>query len=129
MILLMKYYHLGFKKRFTASKKESNRKSDIIVCISQNTAKDLFKFNPVINPNKVRVIYNGVSKDYFPLTNKDDYGDYVLFVGMRGRYKNFKFTVNSLVNTKYKLLICGTKLNEYEVKYLEDKLGKIDIYT
>lgn len=41
-------------------------KSDFVICISESTKNDLIKFFP-IDVNKIRVIYNGVSDEYFPL--------------------------------------------------------------
>lgn len=98
------------------------KKSDAIVCISENTKKDLLKYLPDIDTSKVHVIYNGVSEDYFPLKNipYPQYQDYVLFVGGRQGYKNFDFVVKTLQNTSYKLLICGSSFKEDE-KEIVDK--------
>lgn len=98
--------------------------SDIIVCISQNTAHDLLKLCPNIDRKKIRIIYNGVSEQYYPLEQMDEsYKSSVLFVGARSGYKNFKFTVDSIVETKYNLVICGSPLLDSEVQYLNNKLG------
>lgn len=43
------------------------RHSDYIVCISENTRKDFFKFYPNFPSEKVKVIYNGVSDDYYQI--------------------------------------------------------------
>ena len=45
------------------------RKADVIVSISENTKKDILRFLPDIDPDKIRVIYNGVSDDYRPMSN------------------------------------------------------------
>lgn len=98
------------------------RNSDAVVCISENTKKDLFRFLPDINPEKVYVIYNGVSEDYYPIPDipYPQYRDCVLFIGGRQGYKNFRFTVEALSGTKYNLLVCGKSLDEDE-KVLLDK--------
>lgn len=98
------------------------RNSDAVVCISENTKKDLFRFLPDINPEKVYVIYNGVSEDYYPIPYipYPQYRDCVLFIGGRQGYKNFRFTVEALSGTKYNLLVCGKSLDEDE-KVLLDK--------
>ncbi len=105
------------------------RNSAAVVCISRNTKNDLFRFLPDIPPEKVHVIYNGVSEDYHPLgaSPYPRYRDHVLFVGGRHGYKNFDFVVRALTATRYKLLICGAPLNREETAML-DKLLK-DRYT
>lgn len=100
------------------------RNSDQIVCISRNTRDDLLQFLPDISPAKVSVIYNGVSNDYYPLRSvKDDLSDYLMFVGARDGYKNFRFTVEVAKETRMRLLICGAPLTEQENKLLNSKLG------
>ncbi len=98
------------------------RKSDAIVCISENTKKDLFKYLPDTALEKVHVIYNGVAEDYRPLetTPYPQYKNSVLFVGGRQGYKNFDFVVRSLHPTSYNLIICGSPLTLNE-KILCDK--------
>lgn len=100
------------------------RRSDAVVCISENTRRDLFKYMPDVDPEKVRVIYNGVSDAYFPLGSVPypEYRDYVLFVGGRQRYKNFDFVVKALAGSKYKLLVCGAPLTTQEKEKLDTYL-------
>lgn len=100
------------------------RDSDAIVCISENTKKDLLHFVPDIDPNKVYVIHNGVSKEYYYLKSKPypELSEAVLFVGGRDGYKNFDFVVESLKQTKYSLLICGKSLSNKELLNLNNKL-------
>lgn len=97
------------------------RRSDAVVCVSESTRKDLFKYLPDINPEKVSVIHNGVS-DYFSQLNESpypQYSDYLLFVGGRQSYKNFKFLVESLSLSDFKLLICGAPLSKEEIRLLD----------
>lgn len=107
------------------------RRSDAIVCISENTKKDLFKFIPDINPEKVHVIYNGVSEDYHPIDDISifEYHDCVLFVGGRQSYKNFDFVVKALKSTRFRLLICGAPLNSDEISLLEKYLPERYIHV
>ncbi|MCB4234533.1 glycosyltransferase [Kaistella anthropi] len=37
------------------------KKADLVICISNNTKKDLLKFFPEVDENKIKVVYNGVS--------------------------------------------------------------------
>lgn len=100
------------------------RNSQAVVCISENTKKDLFKYIPTISSENVYVIHNGVSESYYPLTTKPypNYKEYVLFVGGRQGYKNFNFVIDALSDTKYKLLICGSSLTKGEIEILESRL-------
>ena len=63
------------------------RNSDLVICVSQNTADDLMKFCP-IDPAKIRVVYNGVSSVYTPLSQTEHTNE-VVFIAARGWYKNF----------------------------------------
>lgn len=99
--------------------------SEIIVCVSHNTAKDLQRFCPSVDSSRVKTIYNGVSNAYKPLLETSvDHRDSVLYVGARDGYKNFKFTAEALQPTKYKLLICGSSLTPQEMKFLNLTLGE-----
>lgn len=101
------------------------RKSHRIVCISENTRKDLLKFLPDIQPSKVTVIYNGVSEEYHPISSiKSGLSDCLMFVGARGGYKNFDFAVEVAAQDQKRLLICGAPLNDEETKFLVSRLGK-----
>ena len=101
------------------------RHSDAVVCISENTKKDLFKFVPDIDPKKVFVIYNGVADDYKVVPNViNEYKNYLLFVGGRNAFKNGKFFVESIKDTKYKVLFCGKPLSEEERKLYNSLIGE-----
>ena len=106
------------------------RNSDVIVCISENTKRDLMEYIPDINPNRIRVIYNGVSNDYQQVkTNRwNDLGDYVVFVGSRQPYKQFEFTARALKDTPYKMAIVGGELNDQEIAFLNKTLGNDRYY-
>ena len=78
-----------------ASKKELIYNSAHIIAISENTKKDILELYPV-DPDKISVIYHGaptLPKEILP----NEYGDYILFVGRRTRYKNFLFLWNQLL--------------------------------
>ncbi len=100
------------------------RKSDVIVCVSENTKADLFRFLPDIDRNKVHVIHNGVS-DHFamlPEPPMPELQNHVLYVGGRQDYKNFRFAVDTVSRTGLHLLICGAPLSVDEKEMLEEKL-------
>ena len=120
------YFASGIRKMFHCRQKYAAiRHSDIIVCISENTKRDLLKFLPDIDPAKIRIIYNGVSEAYRPVEDKiSELEEYVLFVGARDGYKNFRFVVDSLQETSLKLAVCGKPLTPEERQELDDKLGR-----
>lgn len=119
------YFSSGIKRKIHCWQKyRAIRNSQYIICISENTKKDLLKFLPDISPDRIRVIYNGVSDDYHPVNywneNHLPFGryNYLLFVGARDSYKNFNFLVQSLENTGYNLIIVGPELLNVEIDLL-----------
>lgn len=120
-------YNNGIRKWIHSwQKKRAVKHSDYIICISENTKNDLLKFYPEIGKNKVKVIYNGVSEDYFVCDKSCndiipfDKNSYILFVGSRAKYKNFELTVKSVSKTQYNLVIVGAPLNKKEKDFVID---------
>ena len=109
------------------------KNADGIVCISENTKKDLLKFYPLVDEKKVRVIHCGVGDNFAPCP-KDTLNDgvlqkwletkYVLYVGGRSGYKNFITALQALSQLPdCALLIAGGgALSDEEKKMLSDKL-------
>lgn len=108
-------------------------KSDGVICVSQNTKKDLLKFYPKVSEDKIAVIYNGVDegyrfltdcapvRDYLPFEEKS----YLLYVGDRkSKYKNFLHVVESAIKTKLPLVLVGAQPQEDEVAFLNNSVGK-----
>lgn len=118
-------------------KKWAVKKAKGVVCISENTKKDLLFFMPNTDENKIRVIYNGVSEDFFNIEYEFNIADkdlrfkhlenekYLLYVGHRTGYKNFKLAVDAASQflNQYKLVIVGERFTEEEKKWVESKLG------
>jgi len=98
-------------------KYQAIRKSDYVVCISENTKQDLIKFLPDVNKEKIKVIYNGAS-DVFHILDNRRIGDYVLFVGSRDPYKNFDKIIKPICESKLRLVIVGKPLNNSEIQLL-----------
>ncbi|MGN7808437.1 glycosyltransferase family 4 protein [Flavobacterium johnsoniae] len=107
--------------------------SNGIICISENTKKDILHFLPHVNESKIKVIYNGVDEEFKPLEynsnfhkkhNFDDFA-YALYIGdRRATYKNFYMAVNACDLANIPLLIIGGgELTAEELRYLEIKLG------
>lgn len=103
--------------------------SDAVVCVSKNTKQDLQRYLPTIEEDKIHIIYNGKSDAFFKLNYGNRSYDFVLFVGKRGGYKNFKTLIGALENDlSLKLkIVGGGKLTREELKILS-KIGK-DRYT
>lgn len=95
------------------------RKSQKIVCISENTRQDLLKLLPDVDPNRVCVIYNGMDKKFYRQEGAAT-EDYVLYVGNRDRYKNFVSIIHPLAQCGRKLKITGKPLTEKEEKLMRD---------
>lgn len=125
------YYYTGLKKEIHLWQKyRAISKSDYIICISENTKRDLLKFLPGVDTTKIRVIYNGVSDDYFPIKEKTtiklpfEPEMYVLFIGSREKYKNFELAVKAVAYNKFKLIIVGAPLSKQELSFLCNELGQ-----
>jgi mannosyltransferase len=118
---LAKYVHV-LQKGFAI------KKSDGIICVSENTKKDLLRFYPMIDESKIKVIYNGVGEEFFKLKNSKEHlvgnleilkdKKYILYIGDRSGYKNFDIAINVLEGlSEYSLVIIGGK--EFSKEELE----------
>jgi mannosyltransferase len=129
------YFSSGLKKLLNSyQKKKAIKSADIVICISENTKKDLLHFFPEFIYKDIRVIYNGVSADYFilpELKRIQTMSPYFLFVGSRASYKNFDFSINAISQTENFLLkIVGSSLSEKELKMLNELIpGRWEIHT
>lgn len=90
---------------------DSIRASQAIICISENTRRDLLEFLPTIEPDRVHVVYNGVGEAFSPITLEQRSSSaqlQVLFVGARGGYKHFDTVVSALeMLPDFRLLCVG----------------------
>ena len=106
-------------------KKRAILKSDVLICISQSTYDDMVQLIPESVTKDVRIIHNGCSDDFKPLHQSENKcSNNILFIGARGRYKNFESVVNALsLSDKYTLLVVGGgRLEDSERHLLESKL-------
>jgi mannosyltransferase len=126
------FYYSGIRRFLnTFLKKKAIKSADAIITVSNNTKKDLLNLYPEINSDKIRVIYNGVSDDFFLIDKDKEYSNYFLFVGSREFYKNFDFIVEELSNlSDMDLYIVGSKLSTKEILFLNKKLlGRWRLFT
>lgn len=106
-------------------KYQAIKHSDYIIGVSKNTLEDMLKYFPEFKNKKMRVIYHGISDDFYPIKNKNNwikindyelyYNSYFFYFGNRNSCKNFKLLINAysafLKNSKNKnipeLVIAG----------------------
>jgi glycosyltransferase involved in cell wall biosynthesis len=90
--LFPQYYPNG--GRFIAEKKRCFERADLLIAISESTAKDIVRCYPHINPEKISVTHLGVDPSFFRNSkpqNIQQYGrPFLLYVGHRTGYKNFR---------------------------------------
>lgn len=125
-------YELYYDKEFKTIHQESINKKNVIkrathiICPSENTRRDILKLYPEISADRVTVIYHGSSlPDNVVETSLDLPPTYLLYVGKRGKYKNFTWLIKSLAGflEKEKIsLICagGKPLSNDEKNLLAD---------
>ena len=123
-----KYYN---KKSVWYPKKKILDRCDHIICISENTKKDL-KDIYGINDKKISTIYLATDIDQInSFKNRLIEDKYFLYVGNRNDYKNFKILIKMLAKyagefKNYKcILFGGEKLSKLEKKIIIE--NKIDL--
>ena len=132
-----KFYKEKFKNE-NENKIKYFKNMDKIICISENTKKDLIDYYK-ISPNLIKVIHLGVSfdKDYITIDHLLPDKPYLLFVGFRSRYKNFKNFINAYSKSKRLKndfdVVCfgGDSFTSDEINFFKDsgiskKIKKID---
>ncbi len=82
-------------------KRRALRQAASIITVSQNTKDDLLKFYPWIEPDKVRVIHNGIDLEFFFPLPVDNHAlpankKILVYVGARGLHKNFGMALRLL---------------------------------
>ena len=78
------HFSKGLKKWVHCyQKKKAISAADVVICISENTKKDLLYFYPQFSIKDIRVVYNGVSLDYFripEIKSENNISPFLLFV-------------------------------------------------
>lgn len=113
-------------------KKYAVKNSQYIICISENTKQDLFHFYPWVDPSRVVVINNGVSETFRVLKGAEKFtstpfeeGTYLLYVGGRAKYKNFKLALDYVKQYDKKLVVVGAPFSEEEMTLIEEAKERI----
>ena len=116
----------GWKAKLNIlERKRSYFDADAIICISENTKKDLLEIYPRLAGHcPIHVIHHGFSTPDFdhrrpPQVLKDS--GYVLYVGGRKNYKNFKLALHGFVESGVwrdgvKLVCTGSDFNDQELE-------------
>ena len=119
-------------------KRYAIRNSQGIICISENTKKDLLYFVPNVDERKIKVIYNGVSEDFYKIEEEYHINEkrkefsslennkYLLYIGHRTSYKNFDLVIKAAAELvgQYKLVVVGEAFSEIERKEIVNILGE-----
>lgn len=118
------HFDYGFDKNWRP-KAKSIEQSDKLICISENTKKDLNNYYDVQSKD-ISVIHHGF--DHLNQKNDKinfDRENFILYVGGRGKYKNFKNFIEAYINNKqikYNFkIICfgGGKFKKSELEHFE----------
>ena len=134
-------YELGFIKKWNSfvnihQVRAAIHQANVIVCVSENTKADLLKIYPkIVRDSDIHVIPHSSVLIYKPELNdqkptKLSFVDdaikkkYILFVGKRGYYKNFKtavqgFLASGLPKSGFKMFCVGSRFNNDELFFLE----------
>jgi len=120
----------NWSKLWLESRKEVFNKASQIVAVSQHTKNDLLYFYPEICESNVTVIHHGYSIPLQSNHGDNAYGDYILYVGSRGGYKNFNRFIEAITpilknNKGLRLLCTGSVLTKVEQIFLTG-LGVFD---
>jgi len=111
-----------------------------IICVSENTKRDLISFYPKINDKKIKVIYNGVNTAYKILDNNPgdlvkslvpySQGEYILYVGERRvKYKNFRLAVEACRILRMPIvMVGGGPVTDQEKSFMKFKLEKNNFF-
>ncbi len=125
-------FPLMFSQRDRTSrlKRASVLRADHVICISENTRRDLLDLVPV-SPDKVSVVHLGfnqlsdIRQKALPGSSHIE-GPFLLFVGERGHYKNFKGLLqayassNWLTNNFSIVCVGGGKLQGNELELMRE---------
>jgi mannosyltransferase len=80
----------------TAQKNAAIRTAQAVICISESTKDDLLEFVGETPGQTIHMIHNGVSDIFCNLHLEPSVTPYVLFVGQRGGYKNFRLALEAM---------------------------------
>ena len=94
--------------------------SEAVICVSENTKRDLLRFYPWVKEEKIQVVYNGVSYVFHPISSVQKKG-YLLFVGnSQADYKRYDVAQEVARLTGIELVTAaGVSLEQLNTMYNE----------
>lgn len=126
------FYRKGLPKAVHLWEEErALRHSEAVICVSENTKRDVCRFYPWVKEENIHVIYNGVSEHFHPLPKVQKKG-YLLYVGNTAvEYKRYdvaqevarltglelvtaKGVTQEQLNTLYNEALCLLYPSDYE---------------
>lgn len=116
----------------TNQKRKALAQSEGIICVSENTKRDMLHFFPELKDKMVKVIPHGVGDSFSVLDIKDQKRKeffngrpFLLYVGDRkAEYKNFELAVKASKESSYPLaIIGGSPISEKETFYINSQIG------
>ena len=116
---------ITFSQSKIEKKLNSIKRSEKVICVSENTKRDLLEYYPFIEESKVSVVYVGVNRDIFNFTQLKNRNNQIVYVGHRDGYKNFTvllqaFSVSKLLRKEMKLVVFGGgSFSKEENDYIE----------
>jgi glycosyltransferase involved in cell wall biosynthesis len=90
-------YYTGESLTIVQDKLELMEKATMIIAVSHNTKKDILSIYPHLDASKIEVIYHGSSIKHDTRVQVKLPSNYILFVGERANYKNFRFLLQAVV--------------------------------
>ena len=82
--------------------------SKVVVCVSENTKRDLLQCYPWLKEEQVKVVYNGVGDEFSPISSVEKKG-YLLYVGNRSvEYKRYDVAQKVAQLTGLELVTAGS---------------------
>lgn len=118
----------------SAQKRRALRSADGIICVSENTRRDLLEFFPEIPKERTRVIHLGYSDVFQPLEQNSalqliqpHIGSdlaFSVYVGDRSAYKNFNVAVDAVrqLSPHQLVIVGGGPLKDTDRAHLQNRL-------
>lgn len=129
--LYEKYSRTDKRIIHSLQKNKAIKSADAIICVSNETKKDLLKYTKISNNQKIFVIHNGVSDVFQPSQIFEDNSNkkpYLLYIGNRKGYKNFSLIKDSLPYLQdFDLFIVGGEPPSDEERNLNNVYKNINI--
>ncbi len=132
------YYRNGLAKLIHSRQKNlAIKNAEGVICISDSTKNDLFKFLPKTNKEKVKTIYISAGEEFHKIENLSDKlsnskfeklknKKIILYVGDRkSRYKNFSLAVETVSQLEEYILISvgAGEISEDEQKLIDANIN------